>query len=106
MRIGVDACTWANRRGYGRFTRTLVTTMATEYANHEFTLVLDQETAMQSELPRQTQVKIVETSEQPMRAASAYSARSARDLWKLGRTVSRCNFDVFLFPTSYSFYPL
>ena len=27
MRIGIDACTWANRRGYGRFTRMLVATM-------------------------------------------------------------------------------
>jgi glycosyltransferase involved in cell wall biosynthesis len=106
MRIGIDGCTWANRRGYGRFTRMLVTTIMTEYPHHEFTLVLDQRTAAQSDLPAGAQVKIVQTHEQPTRAASAYGARSANDLWKLSRAVSRSNFDVFLFPTSYSFYPL
>ena len=106
MRIGIDGCTWANRRGYGRFTRMLVTTLMTEYPHHEFTLVLDQHTAAQSDLPAGAQVKIVQTHEQPTRAASAYGSRSAKDLWKLSRAVSRSAFDVFLFPTSYSFYPL
>ncbi len=106
MRIGIDGCTWANRRGYGRFTRMLVTTMVTEYPHHEFTLVLDQHTAAQSDLPTGAEVKIVQTHEQPTRAASAYGSRSVADLWRLSRAVSRCDFDVFLFPTSYSFYPL
>src|SRR4030081_1099309 len=106
MRIGIDGCTWANRRGYGRFTRMLVTTLMTEYPHHEFTLVLDQHTAAQSDLPAGAQVKIVQTHEQPPRDASAYRSRSAKDLWKLSRAVSRSDFDVFLFPTSYSFYPL
>ena len=106
MRIGIDACTWANRRGYGRFARMLVTTMMTEYPDHAFTLVLDQHTAAESELPNGAKVEIVQTREQPTRAASAYGSRSVADLWKLSRAVSRCDFDVFLFPTSYSFYPL
>src|SRR3989440_517783 len=106
MRIGIDACTWANRRGYGRFTRMLVTTMLSEYPQHEFTLVLDQHTVAQSDLPEGAQIEIVQTREQPTRAASAYRSRRVTDLWKLSRAVSRCAFDVFLFPTSYSFYPL
>ena len=106
MRIGIDACTWANRRGYGRFTRMLVATMAAEYPHHAFTLVLDQHTAAQNDFPEGVQLEVVQTREQPTRAASAYGSRSATDLWKLSRAVSRCDFDVFLFPTSYSFYPL
>ncbi len=106
MRIGIDACTWANRRGYGRFTRMLVTTMVAKYPNHAFTLVLDQHTAAESDLPKGAKIEIVQTREQPSRAASAYGSRSVADLWKLSRAVSRCDFDVFLFPTSYSFYPL
>jgi glycosyltransferase involved in cell wall biosynthesis len=84
----------------------LVTTMMTEYPDHAFTLVLDQHTAAESELPNGAKVEIVQTREQPTRAASAYGSRSVADLWKLSRAVSRCDFDVFLFPTSYSFYPL
>jgi len=106
MRIGIDACTWANRRGYGRFTRMLVTTMVTENPEHAFTLVLDQHTAAESDFPNGAKIEIVQTREQPSRAASAYGSRSVADLWKLSRAVSRCDFDVFLFPTSYSFYPL
>ena len=106
MRIGIDGCTWANRRGYGRFTRMLVTTMMTEYPDHAFTLVLDQHTVTESELPEGVQVEIVKIDKQPIRAASAYGSRSAKDLWKMSRAVSRRDFDVFLFPTSYSFYPL
>src|SRR5438552_18862189 len=106
MRSGIDACTGPNQRGYGRFTRMLVTTMRSEYPQHEFTLVLDQHTVAQSDLPEGAQIEIVQTREQPMRAASAYGSRRVTDLWKLSRAASRCAFDVFLFPTSYSFYPL
>ena len=106
MRIGIDACTWANRRGYGRFTRMLVTTMVAEHPHHQFILVADQHTAADCDFPAGAQVEIVQTREQPTQAASADSSRSPADLWKLSRAVSRCDFDVFLFPTSYSFYPL
>jgi len=106
MRIGIDACTWANRRGYGRFTRMLVTTMIAEHPQHIFVLVLDQQTAAECEFPAGAQVEIVQTREQPTQAASADNSRSPADLWKLSRAVSRLNFDAFFFPTRYSFYPL
>ena len=51
MRIGIEACTWGNRRGYGRFTRELVGAMVRGYPEHEFTLVLDEATASQGEFP-------------------------------------------------------
>ena len=106
MRIGIDACTWANRRGYGRFTRMLVTTMVAEHPHHQFILVADQHTAADCDFPAGAQVEIVQTREQPTQAASADSSRSPADLWKLSRAVSRLRFDAFLFPSSYSFYPL
>jgi glycosyltransferase involved in cell wall biosynthesis len=106
MRIGIDACTWANRRGYGRFTRMLVTTMIAEHPEHQFILVADQQTAAECDFPAEAQVEIVQTREQPTQAASADSSRSPADLWKLSRAVSRQRFDAFVFPTSYSFYPL
>ena len=106
MRIGIDACTWANRRGYGRFTRLLVTTMIAEHPQHRFVLVADQHTAAECDFPPGAEVEIVRTTEQPTQAASADGSRSPADLWKLSRAVSRLRCDAFLFPTSYSFYPL
>ena len=106
MRIGIDACTWANRRGYGRFTRLLVTTMIADHPRHEFVLVVDQHTAKECEFPAGVKLEVVQLDQQPTQAASADSARRPGDLWKLSRAVSRLKFDAFLFPTSYSFYPL
>jgi len=45
MRIGIDACCWSNRRGFGRFTQELVTHMVAEFPGHSFQLVVDQKTA-------------------------------------------------------------
>jgi len=106
MRIGVDACTWANRRGYGRFTRMLVSTAIAEYPQHQFVLVVDSHTAAQFEFPKGAQLEVVETGAQPTEAASAEGSRSLGDLWKMSRAVSRLKFDAFFFPTSYSFFPL
>ena len=108
MRIGIDACTWLNRRGYGRFTRTLVSEMLADYPQHDYTLMVDHHTAAaaRDEFPKRANVEVIQTREQPIKAASAYGSRSVVDLWKLGRAVSRSQFDVFLFPTSYSFYPV
>lgn len=106
MRIGIDACIWANRRGYGRFTRMLVTAMVEQHPRHKFALVVDQHTAAECEFPSDARLEVVETREQPTQAASADGSRSPGDLWKLSRAVSRLRFDAFLFPASYSFYPL
>jgi len=106
VRIGIDACTWSNRRGYGRFTRELVTAMVAEFPRNRVVLVVDQHTAGESVFPAGAEVEIVRTRKQPTQAASAHGSRSPLDLWKMGRAVSRLRLDVFFFPTRYSFYPL
>jgi glycosyltransferase involved in cell wall biosynthesis len=104
MRLGVDACCWSNRRGFGRFTRELLTRMAA-LRPHEITLLVDRHTAEAWPLPSTAQVEIVDV-EPPTRAASAEGARRASDVWKLGRAAARGRFDVFFFPAVYTFYPL
>ena len=76
MRIGIEACTWANRRGYGRFTRQLVSAMVARHPEHRFVLVVDAHTARQCTFPAQAETLVVETSEQPTQAAAADGARS------------------------------
>jgi glycosyltransferase involved in cell wall biosynthesis len=106
MRIGIEACTWANRRGYGRFTRELVSAMVTGHPQHEFVLVVDSHTARDCSFPSEARTLIVETAVQPTQAASAEGSRSLRDIWRMSRAASRARFDAFLFPTRYTFYPL
>ena len=106
MRIGIDACCWSNRRGFGRFTRELVTHLLAAAPSHEVTLVVDSWTARDWPLPPSARTTIVACAEQPTRAASAGGARSLADLWRLSRAASRGAFDVFFFPAVYSFYPL
>ena len=106
MRIGIDACCWSNRRGFGRFTRELVTHMARRPRGHEIVLVVDRQTAAAHAMPEGCRVIAVPTREQPTRAASAHGARGLADLWRLSRGASACDADVFFFPAVYSYFPL
>lgn len=106
LRIAVDACCWSNRRGYGRFTRELVSAMIEEHPGHEFTLVLDERTRADGRFPAAARFAVVRTSEQPTRAASAAGARSPLDLWRLARAASSLAADVIFFPAVYSYYPI
>lgn len=106
MRIGIDACCWSNRRGFGRYTRELVPELIAQGERHEFVLLVDRWTAATAEFPDGATVKIVATSEQPTEAASAAGARSPLDLWRMQRAVARERLDLFYFPAVYSFFPL
>lgn len=106
MRIGIEACTWANRRGYGRFTRELVSTMVRRHPQHRFVLVVDGHTARECSFPAEAETLVVETTAQPIKAAAADGSRSLQDLWRMSRAISRARFDVVLFPTRYTFVPL
>jgi glycosyltransferase involved in cell wall biosynthesis len=106
MRIGVDACCWSNRRGFGRYTRELLRHMVEESDRHEFVFVVDRRTADEYDFPSRSKLEVVSTKTQPTVAASVESARSVQDLWKMGRAASRSNCDVFFFPAVYSYFPL
>jgi glycosyltransferase involved in cell wall biosynthesis len=106
MRIGVEACTWANRRGYGRFTRELVTAMVVGHAEHHFVLVVDDHTAREGKFPQDADVLVVRTTDQPTKAAAADGARSLQDIWRMSRALAGARFDAVLFPTRYTFVPL
>ena len=106
MRIAIDACCWSNHRGFGRFTRELVTRMVADHPGHEYTLVVDRATAEQSRLPAGARIETVATREQPTRAASADGARSPLDLLRMARAAARVPADLFFFPAVYSYYPM
>jgi glycosyltransferase involved in cell wall biosynthesis len=107
MRIGIDATCWANDRGYGRFTRELVTAMASSGRDHEFVCLLDERASTRFDLtgPNVRPV-VVPQHASPTSAASAESFRSPRDMLRLSRALTRERLDVFFSPTVYTYFPL
>jgi glycosyltransferase involved in cell wall biosynthesis len=106
LRVGIEACTWSNRRGYGRFTRGLVGALVDGFPEHRFVLVVDRETAAQCTFPAGAELVVVDTTVQPTQAASAEGSRGIADIWRMSRALAGGRFDVVLFPTRYTFVPL
>ena len=107
MRIGIDATCWANERGYGRFTRELVSAMTPQAPGHEFVCFLDERSAAGFLLkaPNITTI-VVDQAKAPTLAASSGSRRSISDMLRLTAAVRRAALDVFLSPSAYSYFPL
>lgn len=107
MRIGVDATCWANGRGYGRFTRELVTAMIREAPGDEFVCFLDAraQACFTLEAANITLV-VVPQRTSPTEAAATDSSRSPRDMLRLTRAVWRARPDVFFSPSIYTYFPL
>lgn len=107
MRIGVDATCWANERGYGRFTRELMTAMVPEAPDDEFICFLDQRARARFALrARNVTPVLVRQRASPTEAAGAGSSRSLGDMLRLTLAVRRARLDVFFSPSVYTYFPL
>jgi glycosyltransferase involved in cell wall biosynthesis len=113
MHIGIDASSWINRRGYGRFTRELLHAMSACAAGHIYWLFMDSRTAALADgsdtpMPRAVERVVVPTSAAAAEAASATGRRSIRDMWAMGAAVRRHRprLDLFYFPTVYTYFPV
>ncbi|SLN75958.1 glycosyltransferase family 4 protein [Ruegeria meonggei] len=106
LHIGIDATTWSNDRGFGRFTREFVTALAARDSGFRYTLIFDQPPASDWPVPYGVDVVTAATGKGLNEAAVGESSRSVWYLWKMGRLVRRLQFDVFYFPAVYSYFPL
>ncbi len=106
MRIGVDACCWSNRRGFGRFTRELLEAMLAIDKKNEYFFFVDKDTAAGDEMPEGVRTIVAPTLVSPTEAASAEGRRSLRDVWALSRQVMKHRLDLFFFPAVYSYFPI
>ena len=107
MLIGVDATCFANARGYGRFTKQVLTAMVHGAPDDTFVCFLDSRAAAEFTLDRPNVRRvIVNLGNSPTLAASATGRRSIIDLLRLTRAVRRENPQVFFSPTVYTFFPL
>ncbi len=78
MRIGIDATCWANERGYGRFTREIVSAMAALAPADEFVCFLDRKSADLFRLTApNVRPVVIDLREAPVVAASAAVRRRA-----------------------------
>ena len=105
MRIGIDATTWWNKRGFGRFTRQLLGAMFEQNRGHEYVLLVDQPAA--PEMQRENvEIVTVETRKTVTEAAVADDSRGVSDLLAFRRAARSAKVDCFYFPAVYSWFPI
>lgn len=105
MRIGVDATCWSNRRGYGRFTRSLMSAAVALDRASEYVFFTDAH-ADEFPMPEGVEVIRIPVRVPTIKAAAADGRRSLHDLWAASRTISRQKLDVLFFPSVYSYVPV
>jgi glycosyltransferase involved in cell wall biosynthesis len=103
LHVGVDATTWANDRGFGRFTRELMKALIARRSGIRYTLVFDRPPAHP---PAGADILTAATARSLNESAVGEKSRSLLDLWRLAETVRKARFDVFFFPAVYSYYPV
>jgi len=105
VNIGIDATCWWNNRGFGRFTREILTALFELDSDHQFFLFVDQPL---DELARFANVTVIQaaSSRPTTEAAVADSSRSPFDMYRLYRAVAQTPIDLMFFPAVYSWYPV
>lgn len=101
MRIAVDASTWGNRRGFGRFTREIVAALVRLDSPHQFVLFTDGDAATGLEV----ETVAVRQSRAVTKAAIANGSRRPIDLLRFSAAVARARADVLFYPAVYSWFP-
>jgi glycosyltransferase involved in cell wall biosynthesis len=105
VKIGIDATSWWNNRGFGRFTRELLDALFRLESGHSFVLFADQPLPDLSHFANVTVVQ-VESSRPTTVAAVADSRRSVFDMFKLYKAVAGSALDIMFFPAVYSWFPV
>jgi glycosyltransferase involved in cell wall biosynthesis len=106
MRIGVDGGCWTNRRGYGRYIHELLAALTRIDRNNEYVIFLDSGANRDEPWRPPFEPRFVQTQVETAVAARSDGRRSLPDLLRMSRAVAREHFDVFFFPSVYSYFPL
>lgn len=105
MHIGIDASSWDNNRGYGRYTRAILSELVRLDIDNEHTFFVDSSDVLEL-VPNNSEVVLVNSSNPTTSAAASDSHRSVSDMWRMSRSLSAPDIDVLLFPTIYSYVPV
>jgi alpha-1,3-rhamnosyl/mannosyltransferase len=104
LHVGIDGTSWDNDRGFGRFTRELVTALAARDAGLRYTLLVDR--PPERPVPEGVAVQSAATTRTLNESAVGEGSRSPAYLWQVGRAARRAGFDVFFFTSVYSYFPI
>ncbi|MBP6824750.1 MAG: glycosyltransferase family 4 protein [Acidobacteria bacterium] len=105
MKIGVDATSRQNNRGYGRHARALLNALIPLDSSNQYTLFVDS-IDLGDKMPPEAKVQMVSTDAPTAVATAANGHRSAMDMLRMSRAMSDSSFDLLLFPTVYSYVPV
>jgi glycosyltransferase involved in cell wall biosynthesis len=103
--VGIDATSWTNRRGYGRFARNAVTRLVEIDQDTRYVLYTDEQSAPGVELPEGVEQRRVALRRSQSQAI-ATSSRRPGDLLRLMRAARGRELDAFLFPSVYTYFPV
>ncbi|MEW4569948.1 glycosyltransferase family 1 protein [Tautonia sp. JC769] len=106
MRIGLDGGCLSNRRGFGRFARSLLEALGRVAGDREFVVFVDRPSLGRVEVPAGFATVAVPVREAPSQAASAEGRRRVPDLLAFSRAAAGAKLDAMVFPSSYSFFPV
>lgn len=104
IHVAIDALSWDNERGFGRFTRSLVAALAARNTGFRYTLLCDH--PPERPVPVGVDVVIAGAEKGMADAASGAAARGGADMLTMSRAAAGLKADLFFFPASYSFYPI
>jgi glycosyltransferase involved in cell wall biosynthesis len=105
LRVGVDATSWSNRRGFGRFARNAVERLVALDPDTSYVLYVDGHGTNGHRLPEGAECRRLHAGRRAGPAA-AESSRGMGELLRMGWDASRDRLDAFLFPSVYSYFPL
>jgi glycosyltransferase involved in cell wall biosynthesis len=106
MRVGVDATSWANRRGFGRFARNVVPRLVELDRETTYVFFFGGSENGSPPFPPRAERRPVPLERTSAEGPGAGAGRHPLDLLRLARAVSRSNLDAFLFPSVYSYFPV
>jgi glycosyltransferase involved in cell wall biosynthesis len=106
VRVGVDATSWANRRGFGRFARNVLGRLVELDRETTYVLYVQAGAAETYPLPAAAERRAVALSRTAAEGPGAGESRRPLDLLRLARAASRRDLDAFLFPSIYTYYPV
>ena len=106
MRIGIDATAWGNWRGFGRYTRSLVSAIVAHDPSHEYVLFFDSSYPHCRDIPSDARHVVVPTVVAQDEALSVDGRRTVTDMWRLATAIGRAGLDVFFCPSVDSYVPV
>jgi alpha-1,3-rhamnosyl/mannosyltransferase len=104
IHVGVDATSWPNERGFGRFTRSIIRALASRDTGFRYTLLFDRPPS--DGVPAGAAMLCADTGKTLVESAVGRSSRSPSYFWRMGQLTRRERFDVFFYPALYSYFPL